>query len=90
MNTNTVVLDTPIVQGETEIKVLTLRKPNAGALRGTSINALVNLDVDALGKVLPRICTPSISELDVQMMDPADLIQVGVVFGGFLLPKAAK
>jgi hypothetical protein len=87
---NTVDLDTPIKQGDAEIKSLTLRKPNAGALRGTSINALVNLDIDALTKVLPRICTPTITELDIQFMDPADLIRVGVEFGAFLLPKAAQ
>jgi hypothetical protein len=89
-NTGTVELDTPIKQGDNEIKSLTLTKPNAGALRGTTLNALVNLDVDSLAKVLPRICQPTITEMDVRFMDPADLVQVGVVFAGFLLPKRAS
>ncbi|MBR8114443.1 phage tail assembly protein [Burkholderia cenocepacia] len=84
-----VVLDTPIKRGEQEITEVTLRKPAAGELRGTSLNALVNLDVDALGKVLPRISSPMLTEFDVQQLDPADLVQLGVAFASFLLPKRA-
>jgi hypothetical protein len=87
---NTVVLDHPLVRGEQTIEKITLRKPAAGELRGTSLNALVNLDVDALGKVLPRISSPTLTEFDVQQLDPADLVQLGVVFAGFLLPKRAQ
>ncbi|HDR8929199.1 TPA: phage tail assembly protein [Burkholderia vietnamiensis] len=87
---NTVTLDTPIERnGGTPITEITLRKPAAGELRGTSLNALVNLDVDALGKVLPRISSPTLTEFDVQQLDPADLVQLGVAFAGFLLPKRA-
>lgn len=87
---NTVTLDAPITRGEQTIDAITLRKPASGELRGTSLNALVNLDVDALGKVLPRIATPILTEFDVQQLDPADLVQLGVVFAGFLLPKRAQ
>lgn len=87
---NTVVLDYPLARGEQTIEKITLRKPAAGELRGTSLNALVNLDVDALGKVLPRISSPTLTEFDVQQLDPADLVQLGVVFAGFLLPKRAQ
>lgn len=87
---NTVTLDTPIERnGGLPITEITLRKPAAGELRGTSLNALVNLDVDALGKVLPRISSPTLTEFDVQQLDPADLVQLGVAFAGFLLPKRA-
>ncbi|MGI4812147.1 MAG: phage tail assembly protein [Janthinobacterium lividum] len=87
---NTVTLDTPLVRGEQTISEITLRKPSSGELRGTTLNALSNLDVDALGKVLPRIATPMLTEFDVQQLDPADLVQLGVVFAGFLLPKRAS
>jgi hypothetical protein len=86
---NTITLDTPIHRGEQEIAEITLRKPAAGELRGTTLNALVNLDVDALGKVLPRISSPTLTEFDVQQLDPADLVQLGVAFAAFLLPKHA-
>ncbi|MET3234347.1 UNVERIFIED_ORG: hypothetical protein ABIC54_006568 [Burkholderia sp. 1263] len=83
-----VVLDVPITRGDTKITEIVLRKPSAGELRGTSLNALVNLDVDALAKVLPRISM--LNEFDVQQLDPADLVQLGVAFAGFLLPKRAS
>ncbi|MFP4894509.1 phage tail assembly protein [Paraburkholderia sp. EG304] len=87
---NTVTLDAPLERnGGPSITEITLRKPASGELRGTSLNALVNLDVDALGKVLPRISSPTLTEFDVQQLDPADLVQLGVVFAGFLLPKRA-
>lgn len=87
---NTHTLDTPIVRGEQTIAQVTLQKPAAGALRGTSLAALVNLDVDALRKVLPRISTPTLTEFDVANMDPADLVALGGIFAGFLMPKALK
>jgi hypothetical protein len=87
---NTVKLDTPIKRGEQTIEEITLRKPSAGELRGTSLNALVNLDVDALGKVLPRITSPALTEYDVRDLDPADLVQLGVAFADFLLPNRAR
>lgn len=87
---NTHTLDTPIVRGEQTITHVTLAKPSSGALRGTSLAALVNLDVDALRKVLPRISTPTLTEMDVTLMDPADLVALGGIFAGFLMPKALK
>ncbi|CAE6784549.1 hypothetical protein R69658_04232 [Paraburkholderia aspalathi] len=89
-NPHAVTLDTPIVRGEQTIAEITLRKPNSGELRGTSLNALVNLDVDALVKVLPRIATPAITEFDVRELDPSDLVQLGVTFADFLLPNRAR
>ncbi|MFP3187033.1 MAG: phage tail assembly protein [Paraburkholderia sp.] len=87
---NTHTLDTPIVRGKQTITEITLRKPSAGELRGTSLSDLVNLDVAALQKVLPRISTPTLTEMDVAAIDPADLVQLGGMFAGFLMPKAMK
>ena len=89
-NPNTVTLDSPIKRGDQEIKEVALRKPLSGELRGTSLSALVNLDVDALQRVLPRITTPTLTEQDVAKLDPADLVQIGGKFAGFLLPKAVQ
>jgi len=89
-NPNTVTLETPIKRGEQTIEHVTLRKPAAGELRGTSLSALMNLDIDAVQKVLPRISSPMLTEADVAQMDPADLVQLGSVFAGFLLTKAQQ
>ncbi|MDN4056349.1 phage tail assembly protein [Massilia sp. YIM B02763] len=88
-NPNTVELDTPIKRGTQEITEVTLRKPSAGELRGVSLQAICNFDVDALLKVLPRVTTPALTAHEVHAMDPADLIQMGDKFAGFLAPKKA-
>lgn len=91
---NTHILDTPLVRGAGDgkqtITEVTLRKPRSGELRGVSLSDLVSLDVTALSKVLPRISTPTLTELDVANIDPADLVQLGGIFAGFLMPKAVK
>lgn len=87
---NTIVLDYPLTRGNQTIDTVTLRKPTAGELRGTTLNALANMDVDAMQKILPRISTPTLTEADVARLDPADFMQMGGVFAGFLLPKAQR
>ncbi|MFA7351681.1 MAG: phage tail assembly protein [Methylotenera sp.] len=83
-------LDTPIKRGETEIKQVSLRKPASGELRGTNLADLLQMDVTALEKVIPRISDPTLTTHEVQNLDPADLFQLGAAVSGFLLPKAMK
>lgn len=84
-----ITLDTPIKRGDNEVTSITLRKPAAGELRGVTLTDLLQMDVAALTKVVPRISEPSLTEAEVARMDPADLVQIGGVVAGFLLPKAA-
>jgi hypothetical protein len=90
VNENVIVLETPIKRGLQEITSLTLRKPSAGELRGVQLSELLGLDVASLIKVLPRLCTPSISAPEVANMDPADLVACGSKIMNFLLPKSMK
>ena len=41
----TIQLDTPIMRGKTEITEIVLRKPQSGALRGTRLQAIMDMDV---------------------------------------------
>lgn len=84
-----ITLDTPIQRGENSIAELTLRKPKAGELRGVNLADLLQMDVNAITRVLPRISEPTLTEADVAGMDPADLMQAGAAIAGFLLSKAA-
>lgn len=86
---NTITLDQPIQRGKDKITSIELRKPNSGELRGTNLTDLLQMDVTALHRVLPRITTPTLTEQEVAAMDPADLLQLGSTVAGFLLPKAA-
>ncbi|MDQ7987296.1 phage tail assembly protein [Pseudomonas sp. G34] len=89
-NPNTVELDTPIVRGETTITHITVRKPLSGELRGTSLAELANLDVNALRKVLPRITLPALTDVEVGRLEPADLLDLGMKVGNFLLKRAQR
>lgn len=85
MNTE-ITLNTPIKRGDSEIKTITLRKPKSGELRGLSLAELLQLDVNSLHKLLPRISTPTLTEADVSALEPDDLVQLGGGIAGFFLP----
>jgi hypothetical protein len=87
---NPVTLETPITRGETEIKEVTLRKPGSGELRGINLTDLLQMNVNALHKVLPRISSPSLTEADVAKLDPADLTDMASEVAGFLLKKSPE
>lgn len=84
----TVKLETPIIRGQQTITDLTLRRPLSGDLRGLALADIVQLNVTALGKLLPRISTPTLTEADVARLDPADLLALGGEIAGFFLRKA--
>lgn len=90
MTTNAITLDTPIKRGDDTITSVSVRKPVAGELRGVSLVELMQMDVGALLKVLPRISNPTITEQEAARLDLADLTQLGTEVVSFLLPKAAK
>lgn len=87
---NIIILDTPIKRGEQEITEITLRKPKAGELRGLSLTEVLQMDVTALSKLLPRISSPTLTDNDVANLNPADLVQLGTVAAGFLVPKTMQ
>jgi len=87
-NEKVVELDTPILRGNTEITSITVRKPQSGALRGTRLQALLDMDVNALITVLPRITTPALTTQEINEMDPADLVSLSVEVVTFLLKKS--
>lgn len=88
--TSIVELDTPIKRGETEISEVTLRKPSAGELRGVNLSDVLQMQTDALIKLIPRLSSPSLTEKEAGRLDPADLVQCGGEIAGFLLSKRAK
>lgn len=49
----TIQLDTPIKRGKTEIAEIVLRKPQSSALRGTRLQAIMDMDVNAMMTVIP-------------------------------------
>ncbi|MCE9904870.1 phage tail assembly protein [Hafnia paralvei] len=86
----TVDLDTPIQRGNTTITQIVVRKPQSGALRGCRLQALMEMDVDNMTLVLPRVTTPALTRAEVLMLDPADLITLSTEVVLFLLPNRVK
>ena len=85
-----ITLETPIKRGSLTIDKVTLRKPTSGELRGVSLTELLQMKVDALQAVLPRITQPMLHKQEMASLDPADLVNLGSVVIGFLLTKEQK
>lgn len=90
-NTKTVKLDSPLtLAGGKTIEEVTVRKPNAGALRGVALTDIFRLQTDAIQAVLPRVTEPPLVKQQVLELDPADLVSLGSAVMHFLLPKADR
>ncbi len=86
----TVKLDFPFARGDQQIDKVQVRRPRSGELRGLNIADLVQMNVAATAKLLPRITMPPLTDTEINNLDPADLTQFGMEIQDFLLPKAAK
>lgn len=83
-----IVLEQPIKRGENSITEITLRKPAAGELRGLKLADLINGDVNATIRLVPRISQPTLTEQEVAALDVADLLGCADAIAGFLQKKA--
>ncbi len=82
----TVTLDEPIIRGNSSIDEVQVRTPKAGELRGLSLQNLITLEVDTLKILLPRITAPAITEMEIDNLAPADLVQLSHKVISFLSP----
>lgn len=87
---NTVPLDFPVTRGTETIKSVTLRKPNAGALRGIKLTELLQMDVGSLQLLLPRVTTPTLLRHEVEGLDPADLTALGTELVSFFVRRSIR
>lgn len=87
---NVVTLEKPVKRGDQLIAEITLIKPNAGTLRGVSLAAVANSEVDALIKVLPRMTAPMLTEQEVAAMELPDLVALAGQVVGFLSPSSGR
>ncbi|WP_348260343.1 phage tail assembly protein, partial [Salmonella enterica] len=67
---------------------IVLRKPQSGALRGTRVQAIMDMDVGAMMTVIPRISSPALTAQEMAVLDPANLKAMAVEVVTFLLPKS--
>ena len=87
-NTNeAVTLFSGIRRGDTLIRAVVLRQPTAGELRGTSLLDVMQMHVDTMLKLIPRISTPTLHEPELARLDPADFTALAAKVIGFFVPK---
>ncbi|CNI23568.1 putative phage tail protein [Yersinia frederiksenii] len=86
---NTVVLQTPIKRGKTVIKEVSLTgaMKQAGSLRGLKLFSVMTSDVDSLIKLLPRVTSPALTEIELITMDTWDFAQLSQEVAAFLQPS---
>ena len=90
-NENTVTLEKPLKRGDQVITAVTVIPPaDSGALRGTRITELMQMSVDAMAGLLPRVTSPVLTKHDVYQLAPADLVELSTKVTDFLLPASAK
>lgn len=82
-----IILDEPIKREGGDITHLSVRKPTSGELRGLSLTDLIQMDVNAMHKLLPRLTLPSITEPEARQLAPSDLVQLATEVVLFLAPK---
>lgn len=85
-----VPLEHPITRGDQVIDSITLRKPDAGTLRGIKLMELLQMDVASVQMLLPRITTPILTTADVAKIDPADLVTISTELLTFFLSKGQR
>ncbi|MEN3754947.1 phage tail assembly protein [Mangrovibacter sp. SLW1] len=89
-NPNVVTLDRPIQRAGQVIDTVTLTEPNAGTLRGVSLAAVAQSEVDALIKVLPRMTYPALTTQELTAMNLPDMLSLASKVIGFLSPASGN
>lgn len=86
----TVALSEPIKRGSTEIATIDLRKPQAGELRGLSMQDVLTSEVTAILKLIPRITNPPLTQPEADALEPEDFAEVAGTIRGFFMTKAER
>lgn len=90
LDRQTVTLNQALVRGTTKITEIQVRTPASGEMRKISMSNLLQLDVDELTVLLPRITAPTITSQEVSALHPSDLLQLGTKVIGFLVPESKE
>ncbi len=72
--THDVTLSAPVEIDGKDVTGIDLRKPRTGELRGLKMTNVLQMDTDAMIKLLPRITQPPLTSAQVAALDPADFV----------------
>lgn len=82
--TKSIVLSTPIQRGDQEIKEIQVLKPTVPALKGLKMFDVLQVDVDAMEILLPRITVPKLHKADFAQMAVEDFTELATAAVSFL------
>lgn len=80
----TVTLVQPVVRPGQTIATVQILKPSVGDLRGLMLVEVMNMKVDALAKLLPRVTVPTLMEAEIYQMDTVDMVSMATEAAIFL------
>lgn len=78
----------PIERKSGTITEVTLRMPDTGALRGLKLTNVLQMDVNTMQVLLPRISEPPLLPDEVAGLSPADLLTLSSEAIGFFMSAA--
>lgn len=79
-----ITLTNPIMRGEKQFSEITVNKPSVPALKGLKMFDVLQMDVDALQVLLPRVTQPVLHKADFATMEVADFTELSAAAVGFL------
>ena len=74
-----ITLSTPLLRGEDKLTKISLTKPKAGELRGLQLAQVLQLDVDQMNILIPRISELNERDIHNLEMDDYTAIATGVL-----------
>lgn len=79
-----ITLSQPLKRGEQEINQVEVLKPTVQALKGLKMFDVLQVDVNAMEVLLPRITQPKLHKSDFLTMEVEDFTELATVAVGFL------
>ena len=85
-----VTLVKPIIRKDSEVKEVTVTEAmqQTGSLRGLKLYDVMTSDVDSLIKLLPRVTSPALTEVEVSLLDVRDFAELSKLVADFLAPSS--
>lgn len=83
-------LSKPISRKGGDVTAVTLREPMSGETRGAKLADIVQMDVQTMITLLPRITEPALTEAEVASLPLADLMSLAAPVAAFCVPSAGR
>lgn len=87
INSNIVMLDSPIKRGEHEIEALTIVAPRIEVMRKFSMLDLIRMETNTILNILPFVTKERLQKHEIEQIGMPDLLEIGVKIAAFFQKK---